>query len=113
MDAESGLVHTVETTAANVHDSSMTSSLLRGEETDVYGDSGYLGSENKEDAVRVNRNGESAQYHINLRASQMKKVPGARYDAVQAQEHAKSSMRCKAGHVFRGVKLIFLFRKTR
>jgi len=113
VDADSGLVHTVETTAANVHDSNMTSSLLRGEETDVYGDSGYLGSENKEDAVRVNRNGESVQYHINLRPSQMKKFTGAQYEAIRAEEHAKSSIRCKAEHVFCVVKRIFLFRKTR
>ena len=113
MDAESGLVHTVETTAANVHDSSMTSSLLQGEETDVYGDSGYLGSENKEDAVRVRQNGETVQYHINLRPSQMKKFTDAQYNAVRAGEHAKSSIRCKAEHVFCVVKRIFLFRKTR
>lgn len=68
VDAQSGLVHTVETTAANVHDRSMISSLLQGEETDIYGDSGYLGAENKEDAVHVNPNGETVQYHINRRS---------------------------------------------
>ncbi len=113
VDADSGLVHTVETTAANVHDSSMTSSLLQGEETEVYGDSGYLGSESKEDAVQVNQNGEPVQYHINRRPSQIKKLSGAQYDAARAEEHAKSSIRSKVEHVFCVIKRIFLFKKTR
>ena len=69
VNANSGLVHTVEATATNVHDSTMIFSLLQGEETDIYGDSGYLGSEKKEDTVRVNKNEEPVQYHINLRPS--------------------------------------------
>ena len=51
VDADSGLVHTVETTAANVHDSNMVAELLQGTEEDVYGDSGYLGAEKKDDAI--------------------------------------------------------------
>lgn len=113
VDAESGLVHTVETTAANVHDSNRTSSLLQGEETDVYGDSGYLGAENKEDAVQVNQNGKRIQYHINRRPCQIKKLTGAALDTLRAEEHAKSSIRAKVEHIFCIIKRIFLFRKTR
>ena len=113
VDADSGLVHTVETTAANVHDSNMTSSLLHGKEEDVYGDSGYLGSESKEDAILVNENGEPIRYQINLRPSQMKKYIGAEYSEIRAREHTKSSIRCKVEHVFCVIKRIFLFRKTR
>ena len=47
VDADSGLVHTVETTAVNVHDSNMVVELLQGIEEDVYGDSGYLGAERR------------------------------------------------------------------
>lgn len=46
MDKDSGLVHTVEATSANVHDVIETSKLLTGEEKVVYGDSGYLGAGN-------------------------------------------------------------------
>ncbi len=113
VDADSGLVHTVETTSANVHDSNMTSSLLQGTETEVYGDSGYLGSENKEDAVLENDRGETVHYHINLRPSQLKKYSGEAYEAMRAAEHAKSSVRSKVEHVFCVVKRIFQFRKTR
>ena len=54
MDADSGMVHTVETTAANVHDSNKVVDLLQGTEEEVYGDSGYLGAEKKEAAILVN-----------------------------------------------------------
>lgn len=43
VDSESGLVHTVQVTAANVHDVCVAAGLLTGEEEQVYGDSGYLG----------------------------------------------------------------------
>ena len=42
VDSESGLIHTVKVTAANVHDVTVTADLLTGEEETVYGDSGYL-----------------------------------------------------------------------
>ena len=38
VDADSGLVHTVETTAVNVHDSNMVVELLQGTEEDVHDD---------------------------------------------------------------------------
>ena len=38
VDRDSGLVHTVEATAANVHDATETSRLLTGDEDEVYGD---------------------------------------------------------------------------
>ena len=47
VDADSGLVHTVETAAANVHDSNMIVELLQGTEEEAYGDSGYLGAKRR------------------------------------------------------------------
>ena len=40
-DADSGLVHSVVTTAANAHDVTQAHALLHGEETDAFGDSGF------------------------------------------------------------------------
>ena len=65
VDKDSGIVHTVKVTGANQHDVSMTSELLSGEETIVYGDSGYLGAEKREDAVKKNKNGKRIRYKIN------------------------------------------------
>ena len=100
VDADSGLVHTVETRAANVHDSNMVVELLQGTEEDVYGDSGYLGAEKKDDAILVNNEGKPIRYQINKRPSQLKKASGEKFELLKAIEHAKSSVRSKVEHAF-------------
>ena len=47
VDAESGLVHTLVTTAANSHDVTQAHALLHGEERVAYGDAGYRGVEKR------------------------------------------------------------------
>ena len=86
VDADSGLVHTVETTAANVHDSNMVVELLQGTEEDAYGDSGYLGAEKKDDAILVNNEEHPIRYQINKRPSQLKKASGERFELLKAIE---------------------------
>jgi IS5 family transposase len=49
VDSESGLIHSVETTAAHVHDLTPAAELLHGEETVVYTDAGYQGIEKRPD----------------------------------------------------------------
>jgi IS5 family transposase len=41
VDKDTGLIHSVETTAANVHDLTPAPDLLHGEETVLYADAGY------------------------------------------------------------------------
>lgn len=43
VDAGTGYVHTIEGTAANIHDSKEASKFIREDDDVVYGDSGYLG----------------------------------------------------------------------
>jgi len=43
VNAESGLAHTLMTTAANAQDVAKAQNLLHGKETDVHADSGYRG----------------------------------------------------------------------
>ena len=43
VDKDSGLIHSVVTTAANVHDLTLAAELLHGDEEVVYGDAGYQG----------------------------------------------------------------------
>ena len=109
MDKDSGLVHTVEATAANVHDVAEVPKLLTGEEEAVYGDSGYLGADKREDAVVRNKSGRKIKYKINRRPSQMKKLSKSGQYAAKKAEHTKSSVRAKVEHVFGVVKN----RKTR
>ena len=66
VDKDSGLTHTVKATPANVHDVTMMSELLTGEEEIVYGDSGYLGAEKREEAILKNRSGKMIKYNCFL-----------------------------------------------
>ena len=43
VDLETGIVHSMSATAANVHDVTETHNLLHGGETVVWGDAGYQG----------------------------------------------------------------------
>ena len=113
VDSKTGLVHTVKTTAANVHDVTIMSDLLTGEETYVYGDSGYIGVDKRENAVIKNKCGKKIQYKINIRPSQMRKLSKDEQYRAKKIEHQKSSERAKVEHVFGVVKRLFKYRKTR
>lgn len=113
VDKDSGLVHTVEVTAANVHDVAMTSKLLTGEERVVYGDSGYLGAAKREDAITQNNSGNRIRYKINRRTSQIKEGSIRTQAQLKRREHEKSSVRAKVEHIFAVVKGLLRYRKTR
>ena len=113
VDNTSGLVHHVETTAANVHDVTMVPKLLYGEETSVHGDSGYLGAQKREDAITHNSRGQKIQYKINRRPSQSKNNTTRSKSQIKRREREKSSVRAKVEHVFGIVKGLFGYRKTR
>lgn len=112
-DESNGLVHTIEVTSANVHDVTMTAKLLTGEESTVYGDSGYLGAEKREDAIIKNKEGKRIQYKINRRPSQAKNRNARSQGQIKRREHEKSSVRAKVEHIFAVVKGQLHFRKTR
>ncbi len=110
-DAFSGLVHTIEVTPANVHDIQVTSKLIREGDEVVYGDSGYLGIEKREEIVS-DAHLSSIDYRINRRPSSLQKVSGNSVDWDRIIEHAKSSVRCKVEHPFRIIKCLFGYRKV-
>ena len=113
VDKDTGLVHTLRTTSANIHDVTMTSQLLCGEEKTVHGDSGYLGAEKREDAVLRNKDGKKIQYKINRRPSQSKSNSTRSKAQIKRREREKSSVRAKVEHVFAVVKGRFRYRNTR
>ncbi len=47
MDSGSGIVHSLVTTPANVHDLNVAGFLLTGKEKTVWGDAGYQGIEER------------------------------------------------------------------
>ena len=81
VDADSSLVHTVTSTAANEADVEQVADLLHGKEEEVYADSGYRGAQS-----RVDRN--DLQWHIAARPSDIAKMPEGRAKTkVQKNEH--------------------------
>lgn len=112
VDAGTGYVHTIEGTAANVHDSTEAVNLIRPDDDVVYGDSGYLGVP-AQDAVKNDEHLSHIDYQINKRPSSLKISP--EYDGInwdKVIEHRKSSVRCKVEHIFLIVKRDFAYRKV-
>lgn len=107
VDADSSLVHTVTTTAANEADVEQMADLLHGKEEQIWDDSGYRGA-----STRVDRH--DLQWHSAARPSDIAKLPEGRAKTkVQKAEHRKASMRAKVEHPFRVVKRQFGLVKVR
>ena len=107
VDADSGLVHTVTTTAANEADVEQVADLLHGKEQNVWADSGYRGAHK-----RVDREG--LKWHIAARPSDISKMPeGKAKTKLQKAEHLKASVRAKVEHPFRVIKRQFGLVKVR
>lgn len=113
VDKDTGLVHHLEVTAANVHDVSVASQLLAGTEETVFGDSGYLGVQKRDEALIHNNEGKKIRYTINRRPSQYKNNSARSQGQIKRREREKSSIRAKVEHVFGVVKGLFGYRKTR
>lgn len=112
VDAGSGLVHTIEVTAANEHDVTVAARLIREDDEVVYGDSGYLGIQ-KRPEVRDDAHLSMVDYRINRRPHSLPRVSDNTIDWERFIEHRKSSVRCKVEHAFRIIKCQFGYTKTR
>ena len=107
VDADSGLVHTVTTTAAHEADVAQIGDLLHGREEVVYADAGYTGAPQRLPRRRVD-------WRIAARPSSLRRLPEGRHKRERmAAEHAKASMRAKVEHPFRVIKLQFGLTKVR
>lgn len=110
VDADSGLVHTVIGTAANVHDITQATELLHGEETAVWADSGYRGIEKRVEARDIDVHWKVAMMPGKRKNLDTGNPIGALLDRV---EQTKASIRAKVEHPFRVVKCQFGFTKVR
>jgi IS5 family transposase len=108
-DTESGLVHTVRGTAANVNDVVEANSLLHGDETDAFGDAGYQGAHKRANAPA------GVNWHVAMRPGKRRALDkGKRVDTlVDEVERIKASIRAKVEHPFRVIKRQFGFVKVR
>ncbi|CAP44527.1 IS5-like element ISPst5 family transposase [Bordetella petrii] len=109
-DAESGLVHSVVGTAANVADVTQVDKLLHGKENMVSADAGYTGVEK-----RPEHEGREVIWQIAARRSTYKKLSkrSALYKAKRKIEKSKAQVRAKVEHPFRVIKRQFGYVKTR
>lgn len=87
--------------------------LPTGEETEVFGDSGYLGADKRENAITRNKHGKAIRCKVNRRRSQSKNNTIRSKGQIRRREREKSSIHAMAEHVFGIVKGLFQFRKTR
>lgn len=112
VDTDSSLVHSVATTAANLHDITQAHALLHGQETDVFADSGYRGVEKREE-VRTWHPGVS--WHIAMmpgkRKAMDKTTPMGAF--LERLEQTKASIRAKVEHPFRVIKRVFGYTKVK
>jgi IS5 family transposase len=111
VDAGSGYVHSIETTAANIHDITKAASLIREDDEVVYGDAGYIGIE-KRDEIVGDAHLSSIDYRINKRIGSVQKVPEHFINWEKQIERRKSSVRSKVEHPFLIIKQFFGYRKT-
>ena len=108
VDADSGLVHTVIGTAANVNDVTQGHGLLHGQESVVFADAGYQGASKRPEATGVD-------WHVAMRPGMRRALDknspwGSLLDKA---EQVKASVRAKVEHPFRVIKCQFGFTKVR
>ena len=108
VDADSGLVHTIVGTAANVNDLNVAGALLHGDEKAVFADAGYQGVHKRPEAM-------GPTWHVAMRPGLRKLLdPQLARDAIiESMEKTKASIRAKVEHPFRVIKRQFGFTKVR
>ena len=102
VDADTGLVHSMSATAANVHDVTEAHNLLHGGEKMVWCDAGYQG---------VHKREENRELKVAMRPGKRRKLEPGSEEAVAEKE--KASVRAKVEHPFLKVKRIFDYGKVR
>ena len=109
VDADSGLVHTVRSTAGHVHDINEGNSLLHEKENVVFADAGYQGIEKRPDAKL------EVKWHVAMRPGKRKALDkGNVADAMLDEaEKLKAGVRAKVEHPYQVIKRQFGHVKVR
>lgn len=115
VDQDSGLVHTVVSTAANVSDISQAPALLHGQEESVWADAGYVGVDKREDMQEaLAARDQAVQWHVAKRRKGIEKLEdGWQKDLAQAYEKLKAQVRAYVEHPFHVIKNLFKYKKVR
>ena len=111
VDAQSGLVHSVSGTAANVADVAQTHAVLHGEEKEVYADAGYIGVEKRPEMETV---AEGIRWRVAAKRGKVKAMAeGVLKELTQRVEKLKAQVRARVEHPFHILKNLFKHRKVR
>jgi len=105
VDSREGIVHSVCTSAASVHDKHMLPDLLHGEEKKVWGDAGYQG---QTEEIR-----EAAPQAQDMTCRRVKKSKGEVDEEEKRKNRTKSRVRAKVEWPFRILKRVFGYTKVR
>ena len=103
VDSQSKLIHSLMTTAANVHDANVLGDLLHGDETRVYGDQAYRGQ-----GAVIREHAPGAKDFTNQRC----RYRGVVDEVERGKNRTKSSVRSKVEHPFHVIKRVFGFVKV-
>jgi transposase, IS5 family len=88
VDAETGIVHGLQTTSANVHDLTPVEELLTGEESAIFADARYRGAERRTQT--------QAAWHIAMRPGKRRTLTDSAQDRITDQlETLKARVRAK------------------
>ena len=108
VDADSGLVHSVIATAANVSDVTQAGALLHGEEETAFGDAGYRGVQKRQEA-------QGPRWHVAIQPGKRRQLDTTHKWArlLEQAEQLKASLRAKVEHPFHVIKNLFRHKKVR
>jgi len=116
-DADSGLVHSLHTTAANESDVAHTHRVLHGQESMAFVDAGYTGVDKRPEVVKAQAEGkirDDIEWNVAQRRSKITKMAeGTLKTLTKALERVKAQIRARVEHPFHVVKNLFHYKKTR
>jgi IS5 family transposase len=108
VDNASGLIHSVVTTADNVHDLTSAAQLLHRHEQVVYGDGGYQGMDKSPEMAS-----RAVTFRVAMRSGKRRLLPDIADGKLQDLiEVSKTHIRAKVEHPFRVIKQDFGFKMT-
>jgi IS5 family transposase len=104
VDKDSGLVHTVAVSAANLHDSQAMDELLHGQEQALWGDSAYQSKQRQQAAEE-----QGLAWHVNVKASRNRALT----ETERKDNRERSRVRAIGEHPYRIVKMLWGHAKVR
>ena len=110
VDKDSGLVHTIAVSAANLHDSQAMDDLLHGQETALWGDSAYQSKERQQTAQES-----GIAWHVNVKASRHRVLTEKERKQNRERSRARATgwPRAIVEHPYRVVKVLWGHTKVR